>query len=75
MARKEGWDEITNRYKYGDKVIIEEPFYAGLQGTIVGRSFSDGYDCTVFDGWKVKLDDGKEIITHKLKNIEGIRGD
>lgn len=65
------WVESTNRFKYGDEVIVLDSFYKDEKGIVVGQAFSDGYDCTVFDGFKVKLEkEGKIIITDKLKEVK-----
>ena len=54
-------------FKYGDKVIVKDPegFYPDMLGTIQSEAWSDGYDCAVFDGYKVKTKVGVRVINTK----------
>jgi hypothetical protein len=62
------FEKAVNKFKYDDRVKILDPFYKNLLGTVIGKSFSDGGDSTIFNGFQVKLDiGGKIIITDKLE--------
>lgn len=74
--KRMSYEEAINAFKSGDKVKILkiDPFYSNYLnkvGKVISRSFSDGYDCTVFDGFDIKMKDGK-VFTLQPDDLEKV---
>ena len=51
------------KFKYGDKVIVQNEFYQGIKGTIIGwkdGTFLNGYPFSFF--YRVKFEDGNDCL-------------